>query len=167
MKSFIFQAFQRVGLPLHLVLVLTLACATVGAADDLPVPDVDYTAEDVVGIVIKALAQNGQSDDDAGIATVYRFAAPANKANTGPLPRFTRMIKQGFADMLDHENSRFDPIEIMDGKAVQAVWVTTPSGQEVGYAFQMGLQKSGELEGMWMTESVVPLGEGERSGTRI
>jgi len=155
------------GRSLTLLMALYLPLSAASTADSLPSPNMDYSAEEVVSIVIEALAQNGQSEDDAGIATVYRFAAPENKAVTGPLPRFTRMIKQGFSDMLDHDNSRFDPIEIKGDKAVQAVWLTTPSGQEIGYGFQLGRQKSGEYEGMWMTESVVPLGQGERSGTRI
>ena len=77
------------------------------------------------------------------------------------------MIKRGFPDMLEHESSRFDEMQVDDDKALQAVWLMAPSGSETGYAFQLGRQSGGEYDGMWMTESVLPLGPGKRSGTRI
>ena len=156
------------GLALSLALACVLALPTVRADDvDGPMPSRELTPEQVVAIVIDALRTNAESDDDAGIATVYRFASPGNRANTGPLERFTRMIKRGFADMLAHESRRHEEMRVVEDKALQAVWLTLPSGTEVGYAFQLGRQKDGEYEGMWMTESVLPLGVGERSGTRI
>lgn len=129
-------------------------------------PDPDYSPQQVVRIVIDSLRSNDQSDD-AGIATVFRFASPGNRANTGPLSRFTSMIKRGFPDMLNHTGSRYDDMEVNDDTAVQAVWLTTSSGVEVGYAFQLGLQRAGEYDGMWMTDAVIPLGESQQSGTRI
>ena len=148
------------------LLLLALAAPTLARADGgTPSPSVEHGPADVVAIVVDALRTNDAEDN--GIATVYRFAAPGNRANTGPLPRFARMIKRGFGDMLAHVDSRFDEIRIVGDKALQAVWLTTPSGTEVGYAFQLGRQSGGEYDGMWMTEAVLPLGEGERSGTRI
>jgi len=136
-------------------------------AEAEPVPSADLTPEQVIGIVIESLRDNDQSDNDDGIATVFRFASPANRAQTGPIERFARMIKVGFNDMLEHVSSRSDPIEIEGDTAVQAVWLMSSSGTEVGYAFQLGRQRGGEFDGMWMTEAVIPLGEGEHSGTRI
>lgn len=129
-------------------------------------PSTDYRPQEVVRIVIDALQNNSAADDD-GIATVFRFASPGNRNNTGPLSRFTRMIKGGFPDMLNHAGARYDPMEISEDTAIQAVWLLTGSGAEVGYAFQLGRQRDGEFENMWMTEVVVPLGPGPRSGTRI
>ena len=121
----------------------------------------------MVEIVVSALQANSEENNDAGIATVYSFASPGNRANTGPLERFARMVKGGFPDMLNHLGARYEPIEITGNNALQAVWLTSVTGKETGYAFKMGKQLSGEYKGMWMTEAVIPLGLGAQSGTRI
>ena len=144
-----------------------LPAALSAARADGPAPSTEHTPQEVVEFVVDALRTNDPDEDDAGIATVFAFASPGNRAVTGPLERFTRMIKIGFDDMLAHVSSRYDEMTVSGDKALQAVWLTTPSGAEVGYAFQLGRQEGGEYDGMWMTESVLPLGEGERSGTRI
>ena len=69
--------------------------------------------------------------------------------------------------MLTHTSARYDPILLESGKALQAVWLRQPTGEETGYAFQMGIQTTGEYQGMWMTESVVPLGRRPQNGTEI
>jgi len=124
-------------------------------------PSSDYRPQEVVQIVINSLQENSSADNDSGIATVFRFASPGNKAGTGPLPRFTSMIKRGFPDMLNHAGARYDAMEIVDDVAVQAVWLLQDSGREVGYAFKLSRQADGEYAGMWMTDAVVPLGPGK------
>jgi len=129
------------------------------SADSGPVqePGPNLSPEAVIRIVVDALRDNKPELDDDGIATVWRFAAPSNKAMTGPLDRFTRMIKGGFSDMLNHVDSNFGPVEINDDLASQPVWLLTPQGDEVGYLFQLRRQGAGEFEGSWMTESVYPI----------
>lgn len=127
-------------------------------------PNTSFLPQDVVKIVVDSLQKNDESKNDDGIATVFQFASPSNRSYTGPLPRFTQMIKRGFSDMLNHAGARFDPMEVNENTAVQAVWLITSNGTEVGYAFQLRKQPSGEFAGMWMTEGVLPLG---KSGTRI
>ena len=149
-----------------LAAVLIFGASIVRADTNNPVPSPDYEPEQVVKIVVDSL-QNNSEPADEGIATVFRFASPGNRATTGPLERFTRMIKAGFSDMLNHEGARFDPMKVSGDTATQAVWLLTSSGKELGYAFQLTRQQSGEFEGIWMTDAVVPLGEGPRSGTKI
>jgi len=124
------------------------------AATDVT-PSQDYGPEEVVEIVIKALQRNDVEDN--GIKTVFRFASPGNRANTGPLERFTGMIKRGFPDMLNHLGSRFGDIVVDGNTAMQTVWLTTANGSEVGYVFQLGKQSGGEYDGLWMTDAVFPL----------
>jgi hypothetical protein len=128
-------------------------------------PNQSYTPQQVINIVVESLQNN--SADDEGIATVFRFASPGNKTATGPLSRFTQMIKRGFPDMLNHAGVRYDAIEITGDTAVQAVWLQTQSGAELGYAFQLRKQLGGTHDGMWMTEAVIPLGKNKNSGIRI
>ena len=159
-------AFVLPSLLLTFALLVTLPSAALAGGLDAA-PSTEHSPEEVVRIVVDALRENERRDGDEGIATVFRFASPGNRASTGPLERFTRMIKGGYSDMLGHVGTRFDEMSVVDDKALQAVWLTTPSGAEMGYAFQLGRQSGGEFDGMWMTEAVLPLGEGERSGTRI
>lgn len=136
-------------------------------ADSAPRPSADFSPEEVVSIVVDALQQNPQTENDAGIETVFAFASPGNRASTGPLDRFTRMIKLGFSDMLGFRDRRYEPIRVEGNRAMQLVWLVQNSGKEVGYAFQLSRQNGGDHDGMWMTDAVVPLGESSRSGTSI
>jgi len=128
-------------------------------------PSIELSAQDVINIVVQSLETNDAKD--SGIVTVFRFASPGNKASTGPLTRFTQMIKLGFPEMLNHTGARYDPIEIRDDVAVQAVWLQTDSGAEYGYAFKLGKQQLGDFKGMWMTDAVIPLGQSPDSGLGI
>ena len=148
-----------------IIITLLLRAPSLKADDADLMPSSDYRPQEVVQIVINSLQENSPARDDSGIATVFRFASPGNRAGTGPLPRFTSMIKRGFPDMLNHAGARYDPMEIVDDTAVQAVWLLQDSGKEMGYAFKLSRQPDGEYAGMWMTDAVVPLGPGK--GTRI
>jgi len=153
---------------IHFCILLLLLAVSLSHADTNPTrPSTDLTPEQVVRIVIDALKNNDPSKNDDGIATVFEFASPGNKSSTGPLQRFTKMIKGGFGQMLNHVDSEFGPMEIKDDTALQAVWLTTSSGQQLGYVFQIGKQAGGEFDDMWMTDSVWPIGERKPSGQSI
>lgn len=154
-RMFVFVAVLSVFLPCNIVLSNEAVIA----------PSEIFSPQQVISIVVDSLKSNGE--DDQGIATVFRFASPSNKSVTGPLSRFTQMLKRGFPDMLNHTGVRYDDIDISGDSAVQAVWLQTESGAEYGYAFQLRKQGSGVHEGMWMTEAVIPLGEAKDSGIRI
>ena len=149
------------------IATLALLSAASVHANSAPQPRVEHSPAEVVSILVEALKRNPGTVDDAGIETVWSFASPGNRAITGPLERFTAMIKAGFSDMLGFAGSRFEEINVAGNRAVQVVWLQQRDGREVGYAFQLGRQTSGQYQDMWMTEGVVPLGESERSGTSI
>lgn len=153
--------------PHFFILLLTLVFSSVHADAGATQPNPHLSPEQVVRIVIEALKTNDPSKDDDGIATVFEFASPGNKSSTGPLPRFTKMIKGGFSQMLNHVDSEFGPMDIDENTALQAVWLTTRSGQQIGYVFQIGKQLGGEFNDMWMTESVWPIGERKPPGQSI
>ena len=69
--------------------------------------------------------------------------------------------------MLNHAGVRYDAINIQGDTAVQAVWLQSQTGAESGYAFQLGKQRGGKHDGMWMTEAVIPLGKKKNSGISI
>jgi hypothetical protein len=121
-------------------------------------PGVDLAPQDVVGIVIDALAKNDQPYADAGIATTFAFASPGNKANTGPLKKFTHMVKSHpYAVMVNHVASDFSEVVRVGDDAYQLVALTGLDGSEVVFAFRLSRQADGEFKGMWMTDAVWPV----------
>ncbi len=125
----------------------------------LPQPSTDLAPQDVVKIVIDALAQNDQPHQNAGIETTFNFASPANKVNTGPLPRFIRMVKGApYGIMVDHVGSEFSEVVLTGNRAYQMVRLNARDGRAVIFAFRLSKQQDGEFEGMWMTDAVWPVG---------
>ncbi len=124
----------------------------------LPSPSLDHSPEDVVRIVISALANNNAPFDNAGIITTFSFASPANKSQTGPIDRFIRMVKADpYGDMVNHSQSRFSEVAIEGNNAYLYVQLTTNNGSQVVYGFRLSKQTEGEFEGMWMTDAVWPV----------
>lgn len=138
------------------------------AAVDLPRPAVDLQPGDVVRIVIDALAHNDQPYADAGIETTFHFAAPSNRALTGPLERFTRMVKSPtYGIMVNHVDSEFSEVVLSGDKAYQMVRLIAVNGLSSVFAFRLGKQFEGEFKDMWMTEAVWPVAEGEAAGQAL
>jgi len=155
------------NIPRIFIALLVLTFGNANATDTPLAPNTELSPEQVVRIVVDALKSNDPDKDDDGIATVFSFASPGNKSSTGPLQRFTKMIKGGFGQMLNHIDSDFGPMEVSEDTALQAVWLTTRSGQQLGYVFQIGKQSGGDFNDMWMTEAVWPIGEKKPSGQSI
>lgn len=149
---------MRIHITVFLAFLLSLSSsAWADTRLDGPTPSAELTPSEVVQIIVDALKTNDSGSGDQGIATVWRFAAPSNKAATGPLPRFTTMLKKGFGEMLNHIDDDYGPIDIEDDVAMQPVWLVTPRGDEVGYVFRLRRQGEGQFDGMWMTEAVYPI----------
>ena len=124
----------------------------------LPAPDPRLQPEDVVKIVLEALANNDTPYADAGIETTFNFASPSNKAQTGPLERFTAMVKGPvYGVMVGHKSHQLSELVMSNNRAYQMARLVTASGVAVHFAFRLGLQSDGEFKGMWMTEAVWPL----------
>lgn len=124
----------------------------------LPQPSVKLEPQDVVRIVINALAENDKPYADAGIETTFSFASPANKVNTGPLDRFIQMVKGApYGIMVDHAKSDFSEVVLMGNKAYQMVQLTAVDGRAEVFAFRLSKQQDGEFKDMWMTDAVWPV----------
>lgn len=126
----------------------------------IPQPGEGLEPQDVVRIVINALANNDRPFADAGIATTFAFASPANKVNTGPLDKFTQMVKNDvYGIMVDHVESNFSKVVYDDSNAYQLVQLKGKNGIEIVFAFRLSKQIDGEFDGMWMTDAVWPVGD--------
>lgn len=126
---------------------------------DYPEPAPDLTPAEVVLAQLRAMQNNDDPVDNAGIAIAYQFAAPGNKAIFGPLDRFASMIHEGFPEMLN-----FNTLEMPEGQskgpeALQPV-VLKKGDKTYLYIFYLRRQTEGDCVGCWMTESVMrPPGE--------
>ena len=147
------------SLPLALILLRA------GGAD--PDPSPDLTPEEVVRLQLEALQTNDDPYDDAGIATVFRFASPGNRAATGPLDRFTRMVHgPTYRDMLGFETALYGAMRIESDRAVQSVTLVHAGGRRVSYVFGLSRQTGGPCDGCWMTDAVVREPESPETPTR-
>ena len=97
-----------------IILVILLFFSKISFADNLVKPSPDINPIDVVEVQLFALQSNDESD--FGIRQTWEFAHPRNKMATGPLPRFTSMIKTPAYSILLN-NLKFETREIFnDGK---------------------------------------------------
>ena len=125
------------------------------------VPNPGLSPGDVIRIQLEALRNN--DEQDRGIAVAFRFASPANRANTGPLPRFVAMIEQGlYSLMLDFLEADYGPVETVADQARQRVTLTG-ARTSVTYWFHLSRQSDAPYTDCWMTDAVYI----ERSAGRV
>ena len=118
-------------------------------------PEPELKPNDVVRLQLLAMQQN--DDSDFGIEVTFRFASPANKKQTGPLKRFTRLVRNlSYRPLLNHINATFLELTVEEDFAVQDVIITTSNGKRIGYRFLLSIQKGLLYPDCWMTDSVIP-----------
>jgi hypothetical protein len=124
--------------------------------DGLPTPDPSYDPGRVVALQLDALATNDDPVSDAGIKTAYNFASPANRRSTGPLDRFTQMVRgPQYAPMVDHVEATTGPVAVDGDQAEQRVTLTGPDGRTVTYVFGLSRQSGGRWDSCWLTDRVL------------
>ncbi len=118
-------------------------------------PKPEHTPQQVVRIVVDALRFNDAPTADAGIATTFRSASPSNRAITGPLERFTAMIKTpAYMPMLLASGARYGDMKINNDRAEQFVQLQMPDGARLTYHFMLSKQTDEPYEDCWMTDGV-------------
>ena len=137
----------------------TLVFAATPSASASPSPLL--SPKQVVQLQLDALKAVDQPFKDAGFATVFRFASPENQGQTGPLPRFSKMIREGFGEMINHKSSRLlTPIQ-QQGQLLQPVELVSLAGRTYRYVFLLRRIDSESCSGCWMTDGVIPQDDGE------
>ena len=117
-------------------------------------PDPKYTPAEVVRIQMTAFQFNDTNDQ--GIEVAFRFASPANRRTTGPLPRFSQLIKTTeYRPMLNHISVEYDDIFIRGRRARQRITLIGPNNAEAAYVFFLSYQIHGSCGGCWMTDAVI------------
>ncbi len=138
-----------------LAVLLIPAALLMAKAPAGPDPSPDLTAEQVVRIQVEALQRNDEPYTDAGIETTFRFASPSNQAATGPIQRFSEMVKGPvYGDMLDADRADFGAIVVDGDRAAQRVTLAHQDGRRATYVFDLSVQDGGEYDGCWMTDGV-------------
>ncbi|MFT5507255.1 MAG: hypothetical protein ACI89J_000319 [Hyphomicrobiaceae bacterium] len=124
-------------------------------------PSLDLSPEDVVSIQLKALSDSENDPrTNSGIARVWAFAHPANRAVTGPLARFTMMLQSpNYKALISHRAHHMRQISLTEDKAHFAIKITSNGGDLLGYSWQLGKAKTGKYQGMWMTTGVSLVGK--------
>lgn len=134
---------------------LQAAGEAMGARSELH-PQPAFPPDKVVRIQIEALGDNDRPHPDAGIEITFRFASPANRKVTGPLPRFIEMVHNpAYRPMLNHRGARYGKLKREGDQASQTVILKTGDGSRVGYLFQLSRQSEAPYKGCWMTDSVM------------
>ena len=149
--GFIVLGFGMVFLSCLTVENATANDSAVQAVQDHPRPDPALSPGEVVEIQLEAL---GSSE---GIDVAFRFASPANKLATGPIHRFTNILRgPAYNIMLDYERIEYGPVIVQGNFAVQRVALYR--GEElVFFDFHLRRQTQEPYVDCWMTEGVVRL----------
>ena len=120
-----------------------------------PTPKPELTPGEVVEIQVEALQYNDRPTKDAGIATTFQFASPSNREATGPLERFTRIVKgPSYRPMIGHRVAGYGPVLERDGLAARVVTIVDADGQAIDYQFRLSKDPK---SGCWFTDGVAPV----------
>ena len=137
-----------------IVLLILLVFSKISFADNLVKPSPDINPIDVVEVQLFALQSN--DENDFGIKQTWEFAHPRNKMATGPLPRFTSMIKTPAYSILLN-NLKFETKEIFNDGKTAGIAVRIEAKDNKAYTYMWTLEKiteEGPLNGNWMTSGV-------------
>ncbi len=123
---------------------------------DLIKPNSNLKPLDVLMIQLNSLKNNNNPYKDAGIEQTWEFAHPINKATTGPLERFKKMIySESYKILISHENNETTILKETPKKFVYKVYVLSKDKKKYYYIWQIEkVELEGKLKDCWMTSGV-------------
>jgi hypothetical protein len=118
-------------------------------------PKETIAPEEVVRLQLAGLSD--PKPDGVGILQCYAFASPANRAVTGPLDRFGKMVRQGPYECMARPRALLVGRPQLDER-IARVLVTVIDEQDRIHAFTFVLtrQQEAPFQDCWMTEAVLP-----------
>jgi hypothetical protein len=133
--------------------------ATLGAQ---PRPNPSLAPAEVIRTVVEALQNRNSPSPNAGIFTVYQFASPGNRVNTGPYGNFLQLVKlPPFVPLFSGHADGYGPLSIAGDHAEQAVRFRVEGNGVVWFRFAVSRQTSeqtrGRCTGCWMVDGVAPV----------
>ena len=137
-------------------------------ADASAAPSPQLSPDEVVGIVLEALARNDVPVKDHGISVTFAFSSPANRAFVGPIESFADLVRDDtYRPLLYHRHAARGVAHVTGDRATVRVVITTASGERVAYLFALSLQNDGQYRGCWMTDGVTREPPSPLSGMRF
>ncbi len=123
---------------------------------DLIKPNATLKPFDVLMIQLNSLKNNNNPYKDAGIEQTWEFAHPNNKALTGPLESFKKMIySESYKILIRHENNKTIVLKKTLNKFVYKVYVLSKDKEKYYYIWQIEkVEKEGKFKNCWMTTEV-------------
>ena len=111
---------------------------------------------DVLMIQLNSLKNNNTPYKDAGIEQTWEFAHPFNKASTGPLEKFKRMIySKNYKILISHTDAKTIILKETSDKFVFKVNVLSKDKKKYYYIWQIEkVKQEGKLKNCWMTTGV-------------
>ena len=136
-------------------LILCLCVRTTASTAELVYPNPDIAPAEVIAIQLNGLQHNDSPETDAGIRQTWAFAHPRNRAMTGPLKRFTTMLKgPGYDVMLNHASHEIVPANSGEGWRRFDVFMETENGEVMQFAWIVEKVTDGRYKNCWMTVAV-------------
>jgi len=136
-------------------LILCLCIRTTASTAELVYPNPDIAPAEVIAIQLNGLQHNDSPETDAGIRQTWAFAHPRNRAMTGPLKRFTTMLKgPGYDVMLNHASHEILPANSGEGWRRFDVFMETENGEVMQFAWIVEKVTDGRYKNCWMTVAV-------------
>lgn len=140
-----------------MVALVWLSVSNSANSQDIISPHPNIQPQDVIKIQLKSLQQNNKPSLDAGILQTWAFAHPSNKIMTGPVERFTLMMKsQNYKNILYHRDHSIELIFKTKRYSQFAVSITTLDDQKMIFKWELEKVQKGEFSNSWMTTSVSP-----------
>ena len=123
---------------------------------DLIKPNSNLKPFDVLMIQLNSLKNNNTPYKDAGIEQTWEFAHPINKASTGPLKKFKKMIySDSYKILISHENTNTIILKETSKKIVFKVYILSTNKKKYYYIWQIEkVEQEGKLKDCWMTTGV-------------
>ena len=123
---------------------------------ELQKPTPDIAPKDVVKIQLSSLMNNNQPYLNAGIEQTWEFAHPSNRAFTGPIQRFTKMMyAPSYAVMLNHKKHDILEVRLEDNAAYFFIELTALDGKIFGFKWTLEkVNEEGVFKDCWMTTAV-------------
>ena len=119
-------------------------------------PNINLEPLDVLMIQLNSLKNNNFPYKDAGIEQTWEFAHPNNKAMTGPLDKFKKMIySENYKILISHQSVNITTLKETEGISVYKVTVLTKNKKKYYYIWQVEkVLSEGNLKNCWMTTNV-------------
>jgi|TARA_E500000178_G_scaffold273558_1_gene272016 hypothetical protein len=157
MKNFFkYSLYVLAYLALIFILAIMFIATSSESKAELIKPNNSINPQKVVEIQLKGLMNNNYPIKDHGIRQTWEFAHPNNQKNTGPLERFTNMIKgNSYKMLLNHLDHKI--VEKQINNSIASYEVIVLDANKTYYKFYWQVErynKDGFLKDCWLTTLV-------------